>query len=110
MNVLSRDIGFIEVGMRTKVKIATFPFQEFGTVEGEVIEISPNAITDEDLGLVFPTKIKLHQQTIQLPSGGTANLAPGMAATGEIVTRQKSILTFILEPVVQQLSEAFSVR
>lgn len=110
VNVLNRDIGFVTVGMRTKVKIATFPFQEFGTVEGEVIEISPNAITDEQLGLVFPTRVKLHRQTIDLPNGNTTNLTPGMAATGEIVTRQKSILAFILEPVVRQLSEAFSVR
>ncbi|GAB4366456.1 MAG: HlyD family type I secretion periplasmic adaptor subunit [Elainellaceae cyanobacterium] len=110
VNILNRDIGFVEVGMRTKVKVATFPFQEFGTVEGEVIEISPNAVMDEDLGLVYPAEIKLQQQTIQLPNGGTAQLTPGMVATGEIVTRQKSILAFILEPVVRQLSEAFSVR
>jgi HlyD family secretion protein len=33
-----------------------------------------------------------------------------MAATGEIVTRQKSILTFLIEPVTRRFSEAFSVR
>lgn len=110
VKVMNRDIGFIRQGMRTKVKLATFPFQEFGTVEGEVIEISPDAIEDEQLGLVYPTQIKLHQQTIEVPGHGSTRLTPGMAATGEIVTRQKSILSFILEPIAKQLSEAFSVR
>ncbi len=110
VKVLNRDIGFIAQGMKAKVKIATFPFQEFGTVDGEVIEISPDAVMDEDLGLVFPTKVKLHQQVVKIPGKGATDLAPGMMATGEIVTRQKSILAFLIEPVMRQFSEAFSVR
>lgn len=110
VKVMNRDIGFVRPGMTAKVKIATFPFQEFGTITGEVMDISPDAIEDETLGLVFPTQVKLHQQTISVPGQGTIRLTPGMIATGEIVTRQKSILAFVLEPVAKQLSEAFSVR
>ena len=109
VKVLNRDIGFISEGMRAKVKMATFPFQEFGTVDGTVIKVSPNAITDEKLGLVFPTRIQLHQNFVQV-RGREVSFTPGMAATGEIVTRKKSILTFLIEPVTRRLGEAFSVR
>lgn len=109
VKVLNRDIGFIKEGMRTKVKMATFPFQEFGTVEGTVIKVSPNAITDKDLGLVFPTRIKIDKHSIMV-RGQKVDFTPGMAATGEIVTRQKSILTFLIEPVTRRFNEAFSVR
>ena len=108
-NALNRDIGFIAKGMRVKVKLATFPFQEFGTIEGEVVDISADAIADEQLGLVFPVKVKLQQQSIQV-NGEQIDLVPGMSATGDIVTRQKSILSFLIEPVASRLSEAFSVR
>ena len=64
VKVLNRDIGFINQGMKAKVKIATFPFQEFGVVEGEVLQISPNAIIDKELGLVFPTRIKLSKHSL----------------------------------------------
>ncbi len=109
VKVLNRDIGFIREGMRAKVKMATFPFQEFGTVDGTVVKVSPNAITEEELGLVFPTRIRLHQHSIQV-RGKEVAFTPGMAATGEIVTRRKSILTFLIEPVTRRFSEAFSVR
>jgi len=109
VKVLNRDIGFIRQGMRAKVKMATFPFQEFGTVEGEVMQVSPNAIVDKELGLVFPTRIKLSKHAVNV-RGQEVEFTPGMAATGEIVTRKKSVLTFITEPVTRRFSEAFSVR
>lgn len=109
VKVLNRDIGFIRQGMRAKVKMATFPFQEFGTINGEVVQVSPNAIVDKDLGLVFPTRIKLNKHSISV-RGKNVELTPGMSASGEIVTRKKSILTFITEPVTRRFSEAFSVR
>jgi multidrug efflux pump subunit AcrA (membrane-fusion protein) len=109
VKVLNRDIGFINQGMKAKVKIATFPFQEFGVVEGEVLQISPNAIIDKELGLVFPTRIKLSKHSLNV-RGQQVEFNPGMAANAEIVTRQKSVLTFIIEPITRRFSEAFSVR
>lgn len=109
VKILNRDIGFVRQGMRAKVKMATFPFQEFGTVEGEVMQVSPNAIVDKELGLVFPTRIKLSKHSVNV-RGQEVEFTPGMAATGEIVTRKKSVLTFITEPVTRRFSEAFSVR
>lgn len=109
VKVLNRDIGFIREGMKAKVKMATFPFQEFGTVDGTVVKISPNSITDKELGLVFPTRIKLSKHSVEV-RGKQVAFTPGMSASGEIVTRQKSVLTFLIEPVTRRFSEAFSVR
>lgn len=109
VKVLNRDIGFIAEGMRAKVKIATFPFQEFGTIEGIIEQISPNATVDEQLGPVYTARISIDTTTIPV-RGQEVALAPGMTATAEIVTRQKSILTFLLEPITRRFDEAFSVR
>ncbi|MFM6012283.1 MAG: HlyD family efflux transporter periplasmic adaptor subunit [Dolichospermum sp.] len=109
VKVLNRDIGFINQGMKAKIKIATFPFQEFGVVEGEVLQISPNATIDKELGLVFPTRIKLSKHSLNV-RGKEVEFNPGMVANAEIVTRKKSVLTFILEPITRRFSEAFSVR
>ncbi|MEB3181776.1 MAG: HlyD family efflux transporter periplasmic adaptor subunit [Nostocaceae cyanobacterium] len=109
VKVLNRDIGFIREGYKAKVKMATFPFQEFGTVEGTVVQISPNAIADEKLGPVFPTRIRLSKHSLSV-RGKEVKFTPGMVASGEIVTRSKTVLTFIIEPVTRRFSEAFSVR
>ncbi|MBD2020532.1 HlyD family type I secretion periplasmic adaptor subunit [Leptolyngbya sp. FACHB-36] len=114
VKVLNRDIGFIREGMRAKVKLATFPYQEFGIVDGEVLQVSPDAVVERDetgreLGPVFLTRVRLNKDTINV-RGKDVKLTPGMAATAEIVTRQKSVLTFLIEPVTRRFSEAFSVR
>jgi multidrug efflux pump subunit AcrA (membrane-fusion protein) len=109
VKVLNRDIGFIREGMKAKVKLATFPFQEFGVVDGEVINISPNAVVDEKLGLVFTARIKLSKHFMNV-RGEKVEFTPGMSANAEIVTRKKSVLTFIVEPITRRFNEAFSVR
>jgi len=90
VKVLNRDIGFIREGMKAKVKMATFPFQEFGTINGEVVKLA-NAIVDKELGLIFPRELG---SINQFRWGQNVVFTPGMSATGEIVTRKKSILTF----------------
>jgi HlyD family secretion protein len=109
VKVLNRDIGFIKAGMPVKVKLDTFPFQEFGIIEGEVSQVSTNAIAEKDVGLVFLTRVKLRKHELPVRDK-IVKFTPGMSANAEIVTRQKSILTFITEPVTRRFSEAFSVR
>jgi HlyD family secretion protein len=112
VKVLNRDIGFINPGDRAKIKLTTFPFQEFGTIEGKVLRVEPNAIVDEEnkeLGLVYKTIIELEKKSM-IVRNRKVELVPGMTATADIVTRQKSVLTFFIEPITRRFSDAFSVR
>jgi HlyD family secretion protein len=109
VKILNRDIGFVKEGMRAKVKLATFPFQEFGTLDGTLTQISPNSTMDKDLGLVYTGTVQLKQTSVKVHSHAV-DLAPGMAASAEIVTRQRSILTFLIEPITRRFDEAFGVR
>jgi HlyD family secretion protein len=107
--VPNQDIGFIRSGMPVKVKLATFPYQEYGMVEGTVSKISPNAVNEKDVGLVFPVQVQLKQRSVKV-NGSDVPLTPGMAATAEIVTRQKTVLSFLLDPITASWDRAFSVR
>lgn len=107
--VQNQDIGFVRSGMRVKVKLATFPYQEFGMVEGMVSKISPNAVNEQNQGLVFPVQIQFKQKSVWV-KGREVPLTPGMAATGEIVTRQKTVLSFLLDPITASWDQAFSIR
>ena len=109
VKVLNRDVGFIKVGQQAKIKVATFPFQEFGIINGKVLSISPNATADKDLGPVFKAKVKLDRNAVRV-NGHDIELTPGMAANAEIVTRKRSVLTFLMEPVTKRFDEAFSTR
>jgi HlyD family secretion protein len=109
VNIRNEDIGFIHSGMKARVKLATFPFQEFGTIDGTVDQVSPNGVLNEKLGFVFPTKIQLKKDFVKA-RGKKVKFIPGMAATGEIVTRKRSILSSLIEPVVKRFDESFSGR
>lgn len=106
--VPNQDIGFVRHQMKAKVKLATFPYQEYGMLEGTVSKISPNAVNEKDAGLVFPVQVKLKQRSV-LVNGQHVQLTPGMATTAEIVTRQKTVLSFLLDPITASWDRGFSV-
>ena len=108
-NVQNQDVGFVRSGMRVKVKLATFPYQEFGMVEGTVSKVSPNAVNEQNGGLVFPVQVQLKQRSVRT-SDYEVLLSPGMAASAEIVTRQKTVMSFLLDPITASWDRAFSVR
>ncbi len=114
VKVANQDVGFVKSGMMAKVKLASFPYQEFGIVEGEVLQISPNAVVERDaqgreMGPVFLAKVRIKKSEIQV-RGKMVQLTPGMAGTADIVTRKKSILSFVLDPINKKFSEAVTVR
>lgn len=102
--------GPVHEGMKAKVKIDAFPYQEFGIIDGTVIYISPSAVKDKTAGKsVFPTKIRLNKLSV-MAGGQEKKLTSGMEATGEIVMRQKSVLSLLLEPITRKFDEVFSKK
>ncbi len=110
----NRDVGFVYPGMRAKIKLATFPFQEFGIVDGEVLQVSADGVPEKDaqgreVGPVFLCRVKLEKSSVTV-KGKNVDFSPGMAGTAELVIRKKTVLSFITEPITKRLSEATSVR
>jgi len=95
--VLNKDIAFIEKGLPAKLKFDAFPFQDYGTLEGTVIEVSPDAQLDKGLGSFYKVTI-VPRQTQIAAKGKILPLRPGLALTAEIITERKSILSLILAP------------
>lgn len=107
--VQNQDIGFVRPGMEVKVKLVTFPYQEFGMIEGTVSKVSPNAVNEQNGELVFPVQVQLQQQSVRTHNQEVV-LSPGMTATAEIITRQKTVMSFLLDPITTSWDRAFSVR
>jgi multidrug efflux pump subunit AcrA (membrane-fusion protein) len=95
--VPNKDIAFIEQGLPAKLKFDAFPFQDYGTVDGTVIEVAPDAQESKDAESFYKVRIAPAQTNI-MAKGKTIPLKPGLTLTAEIVTERKSILDLILEP------------
>ena len=109
--VSNKDIGFVQVGQKAEIKVETFNFQKFGTVDAVVAEISPDASkqSDRDTELKYRVFLKIDKENIRV-SGRDAAFAPGMTVTAEIKIRQKRIIEFFLDPFKKYTSEALRER
>lgn len=95
--VLNKDIAFVEKGSPAKLRFDAFPYQDYGIVEGTVIEISPDARTGKEFESFYKVMIVPLQTQISA-RGKNVPLRSGLTLTAEIITDRKSILSLILEP------------
>lgn len=105
----NKDIGFLKLGQQAEVKIETFNFQRYGTIEATISEISADATEDKEKGRVYRVVLQLARQDMEV-AGGNVALSPGMSATVEVKIRQKRIIEFFLDPFRKYKSEALRER
>jgi hemolysin D len=107
--VENKDIGFVNPGQEAVVKIETFPFTKYGTIEARITHVSNDAVSDEKRGLIFPARVNLQRATIQVENK-TVNLSPGMAVTVEVKTAQRRVIEYFLSPLLQYKDESLRER
>lgn len=139
-DVPSQDVGFIKVGQSVNVKASAFPFEQYGMIHGVVTGISPTAgisntisapppgenhnSPDDAAGATYGSRrgsqsapptlyYRVHIQPKQdwlMVNGRRRYMRPGMTATVDIRTGQRSVLDFFLDPVVKYINSGLEVR
>lgn len=107
--VLNKDIGFVRPGQRATVKVESFPYTRYGYLEGIVETVSHDAAQDENLGLVFPARVKLSNASMVI-DGVKVMLTPGMSLSVEIKTGKRRVIDYLLSPLQQHTNEALRER
>lgn len=107
--VLNKDIGFVEENDVVEVKIDTFEFTKYGTIDGKIIDLSNDAIQDENLGLVYLARVQIDETKMQI-NKKWVNLGPGMSATVEIKTGKRRLIEYFLSPLLRYKQESIRER
>lgn len=107
--VKNKDIGFVQEGQEAEVKVETFPFTKYGTIDAQIEDLSNDAVANEQLGLVYAMKVLLKKSVIQVEDR-LVNLTPGMAVTVEVKTGKRRIVEFILSPLLRGVNETARER
>jgi hemolysin D len=107
--VQNKDIGFVHEGQVAEVKVETFPFTKYGTIDAEIENLSNDAVSSETLGLVYATRVLL-KKSVMMVEGRLINLAPGMAVTVEVKTGKRRIVEFVLSPLLRGMQESARER
>ncbi|MFP2516521.1 HlyD family type I secretion periplasmic adaptor subunit [Buttiauxella agrestis] len=95
-----RDIAFIHPGQRALVKVTAYDYAIYGGLEGEVETISPDTIQDKVKPEIvyYRVFIRTHQDYLVNKAGHHFSISPGMVATVDIKTGQKTIVDYLIKP------------
>ena len=103
------DRGYVTEGQRALVKITTYDFARYGGLEGEVILVAADTSMDED-GLPYFRVVVQPEKSYLGSTEGVLPIMPGMEATIDIHTGQKTVMDYLIKPVLKLKHEAFRER
>jgi len=106
-----RDIAFMRPGMRATVKVTAYDYSVYGTLEGEVMSISPDSIQDETdpQRLYYRVFVRSDRFELTNDTGQSFPITPGMVTEVDIHTGSKTVLQYLIKPF-NRASEALRER
>lgn len=107
--ITTRDVGHVRVGHPVTVKVSTYDFARYGGIEGTLDDISAATFLDEEGEPYYKGRVTLAQNHV----GGDPEknlVMPGMTVQADINTGQKTLLEYLLKPIVSSVNESFRER
>jgi adhesin transport system membrane fusion protein len=107
--VLPGDIGFIKVGQKGTVKITAYDYSIYGSLDGTVTHVSADTSTDEK-GISY-YEVDLETTKNYLGSKvGNFQIIPGMTASVDILTGKRTLMHYLLKPILRAKEKALRER
>lgn len=103
------DIAFIYIGQPATVKFSAYDYSIYGGLEGKVVQVSADTIKDER-GAIFYTIRILTDKNYLGSDDNPLEIIPGMTTTVNIITGKKTVMDYILKPILKTKTYTFSER
>lgn len=104
--ILPKDIGFLRPGDRALVKFTAYDFSIYGGLEAKLEFIGADSVTDERGNTFYTVRVRTEKSKL----GEGLPIIPGMVAEVDFITGKKSILSYLLKPVLKAKQAAFTER
>ncbi|MCU6679066.1 HlyD family type I secretion periplasmic adaptor subunit [Leclercia tamurae] len=104
-----QDIAFLRPGQEATVKFTAYDYTIYGGLKGTLEQISPDTVTDKDGKSFYIIRLrtdKNHLGTDEKP----LLIIPGMVASVDIITGKKTVMAYLLKPILRARAEAFHER
>lgn len=116
IEVPSADVGYLKSGDPVRLKVDAFPFQRHGLLEGELVSVSrgsftPGAPSGASEQPAAPSRGAVHRGQVRLTSTVLRNqpagsaLIPGMTVTAEVKVGSRTVLSYLLWPILRGFDE-----
>jgi adhesin transport system membrane fusion protein len=103
------DRGFVQAGQPATVKIDTYDYARYGGIDGKVVSVAPDSTVPENAPPYFKVIIETTKPWLGEREDGYL-ISPGMGATVDIQTGTKSVMDYLIKPVLKLKNEAFRER
>jgi len=103
------DIAFIYPGQRAVVKLSAYDFAIYGALEGKVTLISADTVENRKEETFYTVRIETKKSYVQ-HNGKKLAIIPGMTLSADIITGKKSVLDYILKPILKTKQHMLSER
>jgi adhesin transport system membrane fusion protein len=103
------DIAFLHPGQKAMIKITAYDFSIFGGLDGVLEAISADTIEDDDGESFYKVKLRTQKNAISY-RGEELPIMPGMTASIDILTGKKSVLAYLLKPILRAKQNALRER
>jgi adhesin transport system membrane fusion protein len=107
VRVSPRDIGFLFPGQPAEVKLTAYDFSIYGGLKGHVEEIGADSITDEKGNSYYIVKVRTDGTYV---GSSERPIIPGMMADVHILTGKRTLMQYLLKPVLRAHENAFRER
>ena len=104
--VQPRDIAFLRPGQKVVVKFTAYDFSIYGGLDGKLEHIGADSVVDEKGNAYYTVRVRTNKPTL----GNNLPVIPGMIVEVDIITGEKSVLTYLLKPVLRAKARALSER
>lgn len=110
MQIAAQDVGYVKLHDPVRIKIDAFPFQKHGLIKGELERLGQDAFTKDSLSgqanapYYFGQAVLQKNELRNLPRN--APLIPGMSLSAEIVVGKRTVMSYVMYPVIRGLSES----
>jgi adhesin transport system membrane fusion protein len=99
--ILPKDIGFIHIGLPAMVKITAYDFTRYGGLTGTVEHISADTTQDEEGNIFYIIRIKTKDSKIHSKDKKDMAIIPGMLTSVDVIMSKRSVLEYILNPILR---------
>ena len=108
--VTPRDIGFIYPGLPAVVKITAYDFARYGGLKGKVVHISADTTQDKEGNSFYVIRVKTEASSIKNKNNEEMPIIPGMLSNVDVITGKRTILEYILNPILRANEAALRER
>ncbi len=103
------DRAFIYPGQEAVIKVTAYDFSIYGGLRGELLEISADTIEDEKGNAFYRVRLRTYEKELKR-RGEVLPIIPGMVASVDILTGQKTVMQYLLKPLIKTLDNAMNER